>query len=349
MGILKFDNVEWAFSKNKMNFITKLYDENFDNPHYLPNIDELVKFLRERECNNIQEKLEFINDIDNFKSRLSEYEKKVELIPDNYKEIISPPDIHVVDKNFSAYIEVSRLTDDITNELITKKMGQIINEYKIPHAIDVDLNPEISAQAFRNERELKRTKVLKGIEDFTSSYERDSTQKIIETSIGVFKIRNAIIAQGYVGAIFWGGGIDTKKYIDAIKRKVIEKANKRAKWNGEHLKKFFIIAIDFEDITVDPDELESALIGFRTIIDVDSSKIIEKSIKKGWDGYFKKMGIEQRYNIFEPQKWGIFFTCEIVKNVSGVIGLCKGRPPIFVPNPFAYDEINNPKIENFLN
>jgi hypothetical protein len=357
MGIPVFENIDWVFSTNKKNFITKLYNENKDNPHYLLYIDNLFKFLRENECKYIQEKFKFINDIDNFESRLSElevakllleYGKKVELIPDDYNEIIPPPDIHVIDKNFDAYIEVSKLTDDSTNELITKELGQIINEYEIPHAIDVDLNYDISAQAFRSERELKRIKVLEGIKEFSESYKHDSTQKIINTSIGIFKIRNAKISQGYVGTFLWGGIDDTKKYIDAIRRKVLYKAENRVKWKGEHLNKFFIIAIDFEDGLVDLNTLESALICSKTIIYIDSS-LIDKAIKKGWDIYLKKMGIEQQQIIVEPQNWGIFFTKEIVKNVSGIIGICKGRPPIFIPNPFAYDVINDPKLEFFLN
>jgi hypothetical protein len=262
---------------------------------------------------------------------------------------VSPPDIHVIDKNFDAYIEVSRVTDDSTIELIQMELDKIIHELKIPYAIDIDLNSEMSSQAFTSERDIKRTKILNGINDFALSYKNDNNQIIINTSIGMFKIRNIRSALGYVGCILWGGGVDYQKQIEAIKKKVIDKANKRTKWSDKHLNKLLIIALDFEDISIDPDELESALIGFKTIIDVSSSKIIDKAIKKGWDKYFNKIGIERQYNIFEPDKLEIFFTCEVVKNISGVIGLCKGRPPIFFPNPFAYDEINNPKIENYLN
>jgi hypothetical protein len=38
-----------------------------------------------------------------------------------------------------------------------------------------------------------------------------------------------------------------------------------------------------------------------------------------------------------------------VKNISGVLGIFRGRNPVFLPNPFAYEEINDPKFAEYLN
>ena len=75
---------------------------------------------------------------------------------------------------------------------------------------------------------------------------------------------------------------------------------------------------------------------------------IKDANEKGWKNFLEKMNIIPQISYLDPRRRGIYFNVNSVKNVSGVIGIFRGRNPVFLPNPFAYKEINDPKLVDYL-
>jgi hypothetical protein len=353
--IRNYKNLKWAFKKNNKDFLNNLFDNFNENPYYLNSLEKMIRYLRNNHCKNVQEKLAFVADIWNFNSIVSELEvavlllengKRVALIPDDYNEVVSPPDIYAVDDMFDVYVEVTRITNDRTIDIISDYMNE-----KTSFVVDVNLNENISIPAFGDERDTKKKKIKDGLEEFSKKYDALEVKEAgIEmlTCIGKFKLRESKIGKGYAGTFFWGSGIPYDKIMQKIRNDVIIKSEKRKKWKDDYLNKYYIVALDFEDIAYDPMYLESALFGSMTYFDTDPHHLIEKAQNRGWKGYLKSMQILSDYNILFPNKWGVFLTSEITKNVSGIIGKFRGKKPVFYPNPFAFDEINNPKLVHYL-
>jgi hypothetical protein len=171
----------------------------------------------------------------------------------------------------------------------------------------------------------------------------------IETSIGTFEIKDSLLNKSFVGFFNTSFSVPTEIIVDKIKNDVIKKAKKRCGWNDIHKDKMFIIALDFENIVIDSDYLINALIGnFETwILEIDGE--ISNAYKKGWKNFLENMYVFPSVRFLDTKKRGIYFTNKIVKNVSAVIGMFRAnRKPIIIPNPFSYEEINNPKLVDYL-
>jgi len=353
-------NLKWALSKNEKNFLPKLFETYKDDPQYLYSLDRLMAFLKKHGCKNVEDRLRYIKVIRNFESALSELEiakiliengKTVEILPETYQGMKRPPDLLANDSNFGAYIEVTRITDDCTIELIISFLNKLIKNRGLPFAIDVSLNEEISVPAFGDERDIKKEKIKMGLCELKDKLQKIENDEIIQnicTSIGVFLVRRSQLELGYVGAFSLGSGFPVPKIIEKIRKDVINKAEKRTHWKGEHLKKYYVVALDFEHLSftseINDAILKSALFGRYNLCDADIKEMVEEANQKGWRSYLQSLNISS----FDPRRRGIFFTEEISKNVSGVIGKFRGREIVFIPNPFAYNEINNPKLLNYL-
>jgi len=354
-------NIQWAFSLNTKNLLPKVLVEYQDNPILASNIDNLFKFLRENNCKNVRERLKNVNTLWNYESALSELDvaklliekgKAVEILPETYEDMISPPDILAVDSKYEVYIEVTRITDDSTIKNISDSIDKFLKKQNYVYRVTVSLNNEISTPAFGNERDIKNQKIVDGIEEFRDkmvSINNSNLPTHIETSIGTFKVEKSPFDMGYTGSFqFSVIFIPDEKIIDKIRKDVIDKSKKRDKWIGEHRNKFFIVALVFEPLFHYIEHLEPALFGNDVICLLDYDYKINNANEKGWKDYLEKKNILTQISYLDPKRRGIYFTVNSVKNVSGVIGLLYGRTPVFLPNPFAYEEINDPKFEYFL-
>ena len=355
-------NIQWALSANTKNLLPKVLNEYQNNLDLSSYIDYLMKFLRENKCKNVRKRLKNVFTLHNFNSALSELEvaklliekgKKVEILPETYEGMISPPDILAIDSKYSVYVEVKRITDDSTIKDISDSIDEFLKKENYVYRVTVSLNSEISIPAFGNERDTKKQKIIDGIKEFKEKVRLINDSNLptqIETSIGSFKVQKSPFNIGYAGsfqlsAIF----VPYDKIIAKIKKDVIDKSEKRDKWKGEHKSKFFVVALVFESPYDNPDYLKTALFGSHIIYDIDYDWKIKDANERGWKEFLEKMNIFPQISYLNPEKRGIYFDVDSVKNVSGVLGIFGVRNRIFLPNPFSYDEINDPKFEDYFN
>lgn len=345
----------------KKNFLNKLFAEHCDNPYYLPSIDEIFKFLKDYGCNNIPQKLQYITSMKKFNSSLSELEiakeliergKNVQIILDNDKNFNREPDLFVKDSKYETYIEVTRITYDESFEYLSELLEDYITARDLPYVVDVDLNRQSSIPAFFRDRKDKRELIQDGFKEFQTklSTEPNLNDRLkINTKIGCFRFRKSRYAIGYAGTIMSSAYIFNERdhVIKLIQQQIIKKAKKRESWTNDQKKKQYVVILDFESLSYNPDYLKSALIGNHHRMLYGNGQI-EKAIEKGWTKTLEELEIiPNRW--LDPKRMGVFFTNNSTKNISAVIGKFQSHPLTLIPNPFCVHEINDPRYNFFDN
>ncbi len=362
-------HLEWALATNPHDLKDLLFDAYKNNLKYLRHLNKLIYFLRKHGCRNIQGKLNDVPNLNKFQSIVSELEiaqalirrgKSVELLPDTYMGMTSPPDLLVSDKKIEAYIEVKRITDDSTFDLIINFLRRFLNKNNYPYIVNVELNEMMSIPAITwQERQHKEKVIRKAFQEFEAKIKILNSKSLpaeIETIAGKFEIKRSIKGKGFPGFIRTSFvKISEERQIEKIRRDVIVKAKKRNKWSNEHRSKIFIIALDFEELFYNKDYLEIALIGNTEkyipplkVPNKPLTKEILHAIKLGWEPFLReKYIIPSKQICLNNKRKGIYLTEPIAKNISGVLGKF-GQELHFIPNPFAYDEINDPNLLKFI-
>jgi len=369
MTTLRFSELEWALATNTHNLQDLLFNTYKDKPRYLKYLNYLIHFLREHGCSNIQEKLNRISDLPRFRSAQSELEiakaliqrsKSVDLLTENYIGMVSPPDLLAVDDQFEAYIEVKRIMEDQTTGAITEFLRRFLRENNYNYIVNVVLNKTMSIPVIGwRERQFKEETIRKALQEFEAEIRKLDPASLpaeIETMIGKFEIHQSASCRGFPGIIRTSViTLPEEKMIGKIRHDVVEKASKRDKWTDDHRAKIYIVALDFEEMTYDKDYLEIALIGHRVYVKpplrvpiICETIEVQHAKERGWEKFLRETCIlPSNRTYLDSNKRGIFFTEPIVKNVSGVIGRF-GETLHFVPNPFSFDEINDPRLVNYI-
>jgi hypothetical protein len=333
-------------------------------------LDELICFLRNHNCRNIQEKLSCVSDDWlRFRSAQSELElakvlilrgKAVDFIPENYMDMVSPPDLLVVDKNIEAYVEVKLLIEDPTMKAILDFLRQFLPTNPSPCIVNIELNKMMSVPAIGwYERQLKEEIIRKACQEFKTQMKTLNSLNLpmeIKTNIGKFEIHKSPSSRGYPGIITTSViTLPEEKMIEKIRDDVVKKASKREKWTSDHHSKIFIVALDFEEMHYDEDCINIALIGCTNTFmsskhmpPICETKDLQHAKERGWEKFLlEKYILPRNQTYLDNNKKGIFFTEPKVKNISGVISK-HGKTLYFIPNPFSFDEINDPKLTNYL-
>jgi len=128
-------------------------------------------------------------------------------------------------------------------------------------------------------------------------------------------------------------------------------------WTAEHLRRCYFIGIDCEQAHVHQDDVDIALVGMTVTQwgDLPMPKVelgdeVRLAAAKGWKRFLEeKHVIPSSRTYLDPSKKGVFFTDSDTRNVSGVLVRFKNASVYFLPNPFAYDQINDPRIVSYLN
>jgi len=364
-----FSNLNWTLETNPHNLKGKLLAAYRDKQEYLKYLDDLVYFLKSNSCKNIREKLNDASEIFHFHSTASEFEiakalvqrgKSVDFLPQTYSGMASPPDLLVVDTDTESYIEVKRLIEDPTSVRLLEFLREFLRKHGYPYRIDVQLNEPMSIPAVgSHDRQQKEEVLTKALQEFESRF--TSTEFVtfparIQTNAGIFEIHQTESGRGYPG-ILWHRVIDVPEdtLVQKIRQDTLEKAEKREKWEGEHLAKLYIIALDFEQLFFDRECLETALIGNRVtyasqlpLPEFSETEEVKLAKERGWGDFMHDMCIVPRDRTYlDNSKKGIFFTEPVMKNVSGVIGRFQDTLCI-VPNPFASNEINDSRLVSYV-
>ncbi len=379
----EYPNLGWALNSNTELKLV-LLEIYKDKPRFLSYLDRLFYNLINLGCKDIQEKMEDVNtNINKFFSIISELEiakilaesgKEVQLLTDNYFKCKSP-DILCNGKNFSAYIEVMRLTESESKYMVIEFLREFLSN--LPYRVDAKLKYELSLPARDYSTRKKQESLVKtSLDQFNESLKKETLSKLpfrIETDGICFEINRTDSGKGYPGIINTEV-IKVPENIlkENIKYWLIEKAKKRDDWGKEYLDYPYIIAFDCEEWSIDDITINELLYGQRTeiaalsalgkkyeqwkekewngIINDKENKIpkwkeIEKARKEGWGELLVKEAlIPMDYTYLTKE--GIYLSEPKMKNVSGAI-FRKDERVFYFPNPFACDEINYPNLNIF--
>jgi hypothetical protein len=302
----------------------QMLESNFEQTHgYWTYLDELVGFLRSKNVGGIQEKIADANRLQKFYSAVSELEfakvlagkgKNVALLADKFFENRTSPDMLVTDSVREAYVEVKRLTEDQASYKILDFLRCYLNHPDRRYVVSVVLNQELSVPVTKWEERLSKEKIAQRIvEQFPSTFQA-ADLSMLPSSFEIegveFRIDGTTKSKrGYPGVIHSAViEVPTEAWQKKFREDVCDKAKKREAWTGEHLRKYYIVAIDCEEKYLDEDDIESCLIGAE----------------------------------------GIFLTNPITKNVSGVMARFVTGRICLVSNSSAYNEISGVQIQGYL-
>lgn len=131
-----------------------------------------------------------------------------------------------------------------------------------------------------------------------------------------------------------------------IRYLVTSKAAKRQSWTDDHLKKWYFIAIDTEQAYLKEDDVIRAVLGHTITEHIIPLREVEEAAEKCWRPFLERTNLISKDRTYLATK-GVFLSDVICTNVSGLI-VRKDQHVWFVPNPFAADEINDPKLMTYL-
>jgi len=317
----KIPNLDWALQLNED--MRQILEINFEETHgYWPYLNDLFGFLRIANVGCVQEKIADANHIQKFYSTVSELEfarvlaskgKQVTLLTDDFFENRTSPDMLVTDSSREAYVEVKRLTEGEAAYKIIDFLRSYLNHPERRYVVSIALNQELSIPVTKREERLSKEKIAQRIiEQFPSAFQT-ADLTILPVSFEIegieFRIDATKSPRGYPGVIRSAViKVPTEMWQKKFVQDICEKAKKREGWTGEHLRKYYIVAIDCEEKYLREDDIESCLIGSE----------------------------------------GVFLTNPVTKNVSGVmVRFVTGRICL-VTNSFAYDEINGVQVQDYL-
>ncbi len=335
---------------------------------YWSYLDSLVRSLRNASCENIQQKfVDVANNFKKFESTISELEialllsqkgKQVTLLCDAFLPTKSP-DMLVKDADGECYVEVMRFTDDEASGIILDGLRSTTAHSGLPVYVDVTLPEDLSLPVTRlQERQLKESRVTRVMQQFNLQF---ATVDLRNLPLDIC-IDNVIFhlerSAGEAGPRFINSSgivVPSDKYVERIQYIAKLKAEKRAAWGGDHLKKKYIVAVDCEQVMLEEEDVDQAVLGSRQTFEIGAPKTkipsdVEKAAATNWTEFLKKVHlIPTAKTIFTS--YGVFLTEPICKNVSGILvrwaGVI-GHDPYFVPNPFADAIINDSRLATFI-
>jgi hypothetical protein len=388
----QYPNLSWALINNPY-LETTIFEEYKNKPRYLSYIENLISELVYYKCEGIQEKVKNVDVLNKFTPILSELEfawiiaknrgvKELKLLPDDYLSGKSP-DILCRDEIFTSYIEVTRIDENpYIVDTILNYLRKILKSYH--YRVDVFLKTELSIPVMKHDdRHIQKSLVEKSLEIFYGSFKEKISNDIfqspsfrIDTNGLTFTVEKTYSGMGYPGLITWDCiEIPTEILCNYIKGRLIKKAIKRNSFEKEHREACYIIALDFQESSIDATDISRLLYG-RTnqllsnafgLPEADYTKwksdmwdsinnktrnnaswtLIEQAKSMGWETLLiEKSLIPKDYSYVDEE--GIFISEKEMKNVSGVLFRDKWNNVAFYPNPFCDIEINDPKLLNFI-
>lgn len=360
-------DITWALSSNT-EILAILLAKHPVNNGYWDYLDTLVKNLRSAGCKNIQEKFgDVANNFSKFKSAVSELEiarllsqngKQVVLLSDSFLATKSP-DMLVKDTNGEYYVEVMRFSDDEASRIILDGLRSSISSLGVPVYVDVTLPEDLSLPVTRfDERRSKETRVTMVVKQFN--------EQIVTINLGnlprdicidnvTFHLEKSTGSAGPRFIHSSGIVVPSDKYVERIQYITTLKAEKRATWVGDDLKKKYIVAVDCEHVMLDDEHVDEALLGCRETFEITAPKAkiparVTHAATTNWISFLKKVHLIPTANTIFTS-YGVFLTEPICRHVSGVLvhwsGVV-GQRPYFVPNPFADPAINDSRLMTFI-
>lgn len=295
------------------------------------------------------------------------------------------PDIISKDNDSTTCVEVVRLNVNVDiMELIQKEIEDYVK--CLPYRVDVYLSERLSIPKVIESKDQKKKLnlnrkeqkdlVLTSLEIFKQSYDKIKAENVlpslnISTPDIDFDLTKVNRKQGYIGFFFSDcAGVPTE-LIEYLKQRCIDEKNKPNGFSIDLRKNPFIIAIDLHMRLIGQEDVNRLLYGDVVVPSHDSIKWmknewvtviteihnrnswkkIEQVQSNGWDSFLREKFLipdNETLSYIDQKNEGIFVSDEM-KDVSAILIIDRKNKCFFYPNPFCRDEINNPKIVNFIN
>ncbi len=330
MNWAKLSNADWALENNaRMRSI--LTAQYLETNGYWSYLDSLIEDLRGKQVSGIQEKIADADNIQKLYSVVSELRiaqllanrgKKVTLLPDNFMGSNPSSDILAKDSFGECYIEVKRLTEDHPSLLLRELLNSRLNKEARRYRVDVRLHGNLATPMVkRQERVAKEALIRAAGEEFWSWLESQDLANLpltFQTGGVRFNVQETHLGKAFVGLVHSDvHKVPIEDWVEKLKEDVTEKAEKRTVWIG--------------------------------LDGMARQKILVVGIKDEWKPFLLEKHIISRERIDPiPATSGVFFTEEVTRNVSGVIVRFASGGAYCLPNPFAYEAINNPNLQHYL-
>jgi hypothetical protein len=376
-----------SLNPNLETMISGEYGNNTDYLSKLENLILDLKTLKckgiQEEVKDVSDLNKFLSIISELETAriLGKRGNAVNLLPDNYFSGRSP-DLLCKNKIMSSYIEVTRLNDNpyISDPIITY-LRELLRSY--PYRVDVVIKEKLSIPKVRGRDRLAQSILVKAsLNEFDSKFKNTTFSVFpheIDTRCLIFKIYKTDSGNGYPGVVSSTCvKIPSENLRDYVKERLTKKAEKREDFKNNHLTYPYILTFDCDEPFIDDDDLDNLLYGITNSIAILASNaspaekqkhiilrdtewenvINEKTNSHFWNDieYAKENGwkdflLEKRIiptDFFFRTDDGLFLAEPLMKNVSGVLFKNKTHKVFFYPNPFCFDKINNPHLENNL-
>lgn len=387
--IENYSNLSWALDLNP-NLKRMFIEEHGSNTDYLSDLDSLIVDLISFECNNIQEEIKDVSDLNKLSSIISELEiarlvgnngNNITLLPDDYFQGRSP-DILCENEMINSYIEVERFNETpYISDKIVDYLRSLLSDY--PYRIDVGLKNELSIPKANREERIKQNILVDScIEKFDSAFKNGVFYEFpfeIDTNHMIFKIYETDYGDGYPGIIDSKCiKIPTNDLCDYVKDRLIRKAKKRDDFESHHRTYPYILAFDCKQPFMDDDDIDNLLYGIDhsiPIIPLESSpaekgkqiiwrdsewkKIVDEkeqseswteidnAKENGWNAFLLEKKIIPNDYTYRSEE-GLFVSDPLMKNVSAVLFKDMFGNVSFFPNPFCFNEINHPNLQEII-
>ncbi len=204
-------------------------------------------------------------------------------------------------------------------------------------------------------RSMKEKYLHSAIEEFTKEFNSSSINSlptVIKTTYADIGLNETKKGKSYFGITAMKEAIcEPSEYKDRIKYDVLQKAGKSRNWIEDELNKPYVVAIDDNSSFFYRDRYNIDLFGNATcycqplkVPEIEINSEIETAINNGWKEYLRKMCVlPNNRSVISENERGLFFTDQVVKNVSAVLVKHAQMFHIFA-NPLAEKRINNAAI-----
>lgn len=366
----------------------KVFEAYKDRPDELEEAEDLISDLERLGCKEIEKKLNE-KEADNFDSTVSELKVAKVLLDNKHNvEFLSEkdpcfkkrkgqtyksPDIICKDNDSTTCVEVVRLNDSSRKDIVDLIQDQVGDFVRcLPYRIDVHLKEELSLPKIKKEDKNKQKQsVLDSLEIFKKSFSEDMQPQVplnLPNDAGdfTFVLKKNALEQGYLCIISICFDIPAE-LIKYLEKYDIDKKDKAHDFPIEQRNNPFIIAIDLRMWEIKDEDIHSLLYGLvglhprgmkkyweEVMAEVhsrDSWEKIKRAQSNGWDSFLREKFLipnNETLLCINKDNEGKFVS-DKMEDISAILVIDHNNKCFFYPNPFCRDEINNPKIVNFIN
>jgi hypothetical protein len=366
--------LDWAFEHRPSNHlaVSREYNDDASNRSILFEVANLTHSLRQAGCERIQEKFVEVSSWSKMVSLKSELFFAYELIKigfaikficdgddvwkDSRGKQISSPDLLAKKLGREVFVEVQRISGDETFIELRSKLTPLIRKSNL--RMEIIYSEVLSLPALNHEertnRENQISNLVQNLEQLLIQVNPGNLPKTYEI-LGCKILLEEFPEQGSEQFTLLQSTQVVELTQEQLKQNVIyyleQKAKKRNHWKPKDTSIPYILAFDINQYSVFSPLLNQWLFGGRISLSTSSkmyqnyenSLIEDQDVTSaklnGWGDVLERSGFNENEKI---GSLGAFRDNNLLNNTSGIL-VNQGRI-LFIPNPFADEEINAPDL-----